>query len=80
MEEEAVREYLKLGKVNLEDKYQKAVTAIVESNVKRPRKISMNISSKEFFPKRGRCGTKSHSGSFDSTSGSFETIECSSDS
>ncbi len=80
MEETTIKGYYKLAKMSQESKVKKIVEALSKKSTKKPRKTSMSLSSKKFFPKEKKSGSKakSKSGSFDdiSTSSSSE-ISCS---
>jgi len=57
-----------------ENKHKKAVEKMVESSHKKPRKTSMNLKSKSFFPKKRKRSYNTKSGSFDSV-GSSDSSE-----
>ena len=61
-----IKQYCKLAKVSQGDKHMKAVAAYIKSDFKKkPRKTSMSVNAKAFFPKANTLGTKPKSGSFD---------------
>mmetsp|Transcript_32488 Transcript_32488/g.37037 ORF Transcript_32488/g.37037 Transcript_32488/m.37037 type:complete len:226 (-) Transcript_32488:50-727(-) len=74
MDADELRQYCKLAKITQNDKHRKAVDAIVESGTMKPRKISMSVSSKAFFPKPKNIVTKVKSGSFDDTKASYSPM------
>ncbi|CAI2367863.1 unnamed protein product [Moneuplotes crassus] len=80
MEESTVKGYYKLAKMSQESKVKKMVEALNKKSTKKPRKTSMSLTSKKFFPKIKRCDSevKSKSGSFDeTTTTSNSEISCS---
>mmetsp|Transcript_29737 Transcript_29737/g.29320 ORF Transcript_29737/g.29320 Transcript_29737/m.29320 type:complete len:84 (-) Transcript_29737:107-358(-) len=51
MEESTVKGYYKLAKMSQESKVKKMVEALNKKSTKKPRKTSMSLTSKKFFPK-----------------------------
>lgn len=65
MDSQTIQQYTKLAKVSQGDKQKKAVEDYIQSDTKKPRKTSMSVNSKAFFPKSQPVPVKPKSGSFD---------------
>lgn len=72
MDQEMVKQYHKLAKMSQESKVKKMVEALCNKGSKKPRKSSMSLQSKKFFPKTMKEEikkvVKGKSGSFDAVS------------
>lgn len=51
MEESMIKKYYKLAKMSQESKVKKMMKELSKKSTKKPRKTSMSLTSKKFFPK-----------------------------